>query len=418
LVSVDAGTIEARFRLLETVREYAFERLVEAGDADVVAARHGRYFATFVESAVEPLTTAAEAIWTARINRELDNIIIALDRAIERGDLDVALRLVSQAGQPVFSWATAFNQAIDRSALSALDLEGAAEHARFPGAASGVAWLACDRADFGAAARWADEAFAAEARLGTTPPLFYPWIVRANIAMSNGVLPEAVQYWARAVALMRDLDAPGLVGPLSFLASLRGGAGDRAGAAAEAEEAVRIARARGAPGALAIALGALAINIGRSDPARAVSLIRESVAAQKSVGHGGSGRALAMAVTVAAHYGSRGEAFAVIGEALVEAQRPNLWGLVLSHLATLIAADEPDVAAVLIGAADADYTKLARPWVDETGTDAVLIAALGEEGDAALRARGASLTRADAAELAQAAVARARARETASAAGP
>jgi len=416
LVSVDAADGKARVRLLETVREYAFERLGETDEADVVIARHARYFGALIESAAEMLTTAAEVECTARVDRELDNITIALDRAIERGDLDVALGLVSQAGEPVFSWATGFNQAIDRSAMSAVRLARAAEHPRFPAAAAGVSWLACDRSDMVTAAHWADEALAAEARLGTSPPLFYPWVVRANLSMYAGDVMEAVQHWAHAVDLMREQDAPALAAPLSFLASMRSATGDPGRGVAEAEEAVEMARVRGAPGMLAIALGGLGINTAPTDPARAIALIRESVDVQRSVGHSGAGRALVMAMTVAVRYGSPDEALALVADVLAENQRPMLTGMALTQAAALIAAEQPAIAALLLGAADAQSrlnVNMSRPWLDERGVGEAIVGALGAEREAALHDEGAAMDRAAAVAVAQAAIARAMDRQTA-----
>src|SRR5262249_54272282 len=161
--------------------------------------------------------------------------------------------------------------------------------------------------------------------------------------------------------------------------------GDPARGIADAEEAVEIARIRGAPGMLAIALGGLGINVAPTDPARAISLIRESVAVQRSVGHRGGGRALAMAMTVAVRYGRPDEALALVADVLAENQRPMLIGMALTQTAALVAAEQPEVAVILLGAADAQSrlnVNMSRPWLDERGIGAAITSALDPEREA------------------------------------
>ena len=53
LVIADRGGLDTRYRLLETIREYSEERLVEHGETDALRDRHARYYADFALRAFE-----------------------------------------------------------------------------------------------------------------------------------------------------------------------------------------------------------------------------------------------------------------------------------------------------------------------------------------------------------------------------
>lgn len=81
--------------MLETIKEYAGERLAESFDAEETARRHAEFFAAFAEQAEPHLTTAEQATWLDRCEREHDNIRGALRRAAESGDTESGLRIVA-----------------------------------------------------------------------------------------------------------------------------------------------------------------------------------------------------------------------------------------------------------------------------------------------------------------------------------
>lgn len=69
---------EARFRLLESIRAYAQEKLTEAGEADVVQARHASYFTTLAQQAREHLLGENQLTWLTKLETEHDNLRAAL----------------------------------------------------------------------------------------------------------------------------------------------------------------------------------------------------------------------------------------------------------------------------------------------------------------------------------------------------
>ncbi|MGW1720436.1 BTAD domain-containing putative transcriptional regulator [Streptomyces sp. NPDC002156] len=88
-----------RYRLLETIHEYATERAAEAPEQRAaVERRHRAWVRALVEKA-EPLLRSAEQLpWIARLETELDNIRAALDRSIRDGDEEEAAALALAMG--------------------------------------------------------------------------------------------------------------------------------------------------------------------------------------------------------------------------------------------------------------------------------------------------------------------------------
>jgi predicted ATPase/DNA-binding CsgD family transcriptional regulator len=80
-----------RYRLLETVREYALERLVAAGEEDAVRDRHARAFLALAEELAPALLTEGQDAALAGLDRDAGNLAAALARALTLGD--AALRL-------------------------------------------------------------------------------------------------------------------------------------------------------------------------------------------------------------------------------------------------------------------------------------------------------------------------------------
>jgi predicted ATPase/class 3 adenylate cyclase len=94
LVEVEAPgeATEARYRLLETIRQYAREKLVVAGEMEAIRDRHLDYFVRFAEAAEPKLRTAEQLEWLGRLDANHDNVRAALAWALERGASDHALR--------------------------------------------------------------------------------------------------------------------------------------------------------------------------------------------------------------------------------------------------------------------------------------------------------------------------------------
>ncbi|GAA5140090.1 BTAD domain-containing putative transcriptional regulator [Pseudonocardia adelaidensis] len=90
-----------RYRMLETIREYAAERLDEAGERDAAEAAHLAVLLELVEAAEPHLRRADQLPWLARLRAEAEEIDVALHRALAAGDAASAHRIVAAM---VWSW--------------------------------------------------------------------------------------------------------------------------------------------------------------------------------------------------------------------------------------------------------------------------------------------------------------------------
>jgi predicted ATPase len=90
LVTVDLNhSDEPRYYLLETIRQYAREKLAESGEADSIRDRHLNYFLALAERAERELQGAEQLIWFDRLELELDNFRAALDWSLEQAEKGV-----------------------------------------------------------------------------------------------------------------------------------------------------------------------------------------------------------------------------------------------------------------------------------------------------------------------------------------
>jgi non-specific serine/threonine protein kinase len=86
LAIVDDTPGESRYRMQETVRQYAAERLGEAGESLIAGNRHLDYHLALAEEAEPQLRGAGQAAWLKRLETDHDNLLAALDRCEQARD--------------------------------------------------------------------------------------------------------------------------------------------------------------------------------------------------------------------------------------------------------------------------------------------------------------------------------------------
>ncbi|HZI29552.1 MAG TPA: protein kinase [Gemmatimonadaceae bacterium] len=99
LVQVEQVAGEARYGMLETVRQYALEKLVESGEADAVRERHLNEFAALTERFYAERLFKEEP-WNERLTREMDNLRSALSFVRDRD----AERYLTMVGALAYFW--------------------------------------------------------------------------------------------------------------------------------------------------------------------------------------------------------------------------------------------------------------------------------------------------------------------------
>jgi len=202
VVYEETGDGQGRYRLLETARQYARDRLMEADEAEAFRQRHFDHFLALDEETGPRLRALGQEVWYTRWEQEHDNFRAALEWG---NDGAAGLRL---AGSLSWFWYVRGYYAEGRERLaSALARAGAT----------------------------ADPAARAKALNGA-----------GNIACSQGDLAHARAYFEESLALKRDSgDMAGVAKALSNLGMVLGEQGDYAQAAAFYEEGLTLHRVRG-----------------------------------------------------------------------------------------------------------------------------------------------------------------------------
>lgn len=243
------GEEAARYRLLETIRQYAREKLEGSGETAVTRTRLLEWCQAFAERAEPKLAGPEAGAWMMRLQAELDNVRAALQwvrtsRAVESG-----LRLASAL------W---------------------------------LFWL--NRGYLTEGQSWLEELLALEASLTQTPvtPSIRAKALYATavLAFRRGDLARATTLAEASLSLAREaLDQPRLGTVLNLLAILATEQGDYTRAASMHEEALALNRRLGDTNRVSVAL----VNLGviarrRSEYSRAVALYEEALAIKRQLG--------------------------------------------------------------------------------------------------------------------------------------
>jgi predicted ATPase len=148
LVSVREQDGVARYRLLDTVRQYAIERLREADEESALPSRHAGWCLDFVERTDADLRGRDQLACLAKLERDHDNVRAALTWSLATRSADAALRL---AGGLWKFWEVHGHAGEGERWLAAaldLDADGSADPRARAKALHGAANLAFIRADY------------------------------------------------------------------------------------------------------------------------------------------------------------------------------------------------------------------------------------------------------------------------------
>jgi non-specific serine/threonine protein kinase len=245
LVVVGERHGRVRYSMLETIREYAAEKLAASGEEARTRALHRGWALRFAEHAAEGARGSEQAAWLALIEAEHDNMRAAVRWSLsQEGDAEATLRLVNALWgfwtiRGHWSEARAiFEEAVGR----------------------------CGR--------------------GPTSLLATAVNSAANFAAKQSDFQRARELYERSLALRREAgDTYAAAGSLYNLSLLLQDMGDFETAAALAEECLRIYREIGSPRDLAMAVSHQAnVAVDQGDLDRATGLYEESLALFKSIG--------------------------------------------------------------------------------------------------------------------------------------
>jgi predicted ATPase/DNA-binding CsgD family transcriptional regulator len=426
----DAGAGPGRYRLLETIRQYAAGRLDALGPAAVNHARaaHRDYYLALAEAAGPRLRAADQAEWLDRLDAELGNLRAAIAFSQAQADPEPGLRLA--ASLRVY-WQVRGRAAEGAGALRALLEVPAVREATLPRARAlaAAAGLLVQTGGYAMAGDYCEEALAIARAAGDEYLVADLLSTRAGILVRQGQPSAARPLIEQGLGLARRLGEPHLTARhLSARSYATYAAGDHAGAVRDAAEALRLFRQAGnwlQVGVLLGNLGNFELAAGDLDAARrhlAESLdITRALNNRQSIVHAAFNLGLAEYLG-----GSPGAAEALFAESLDLARRMGLrtdmaYALLGLALAGRGGADQ-GWSARLHGAADqalADLGRALEPLEARlAGEDRQrLRAAIGEQAFDAEYAAGRTLDLASAADQARQAIPAGRAAQPAGAPG-
>jgi non-specific serine/threonine protein kinase len=245
LVHVEEVGREARYEMLETVRQYAAEKLEESAEEHDLRRRHAEYYLTLAEQAEPELRGPQQVQWLDRLETEHDNLRAALTWCLNQSRAVDALRL---GGALWRFW----------------EVHG---HVR-----EGSGWL--------------------EAALAIEEGAPVPVAVRAkalnaagNLALDRGDLRRAQEFHEGSLALRRELNSlRGIASSLTNLGNVMAHQGDYPRAVAYYEESLALRRQLGDRWGIALVLdnlGVVAVNQG--DDGRAIPFYEESLALRREL---------------------------------------------------------------------------------------------------------------------------------------
>jgi predicted ATPase len=190
-----------RFWMLETVREYAVERLEESGEAEELRRRHAQWFLALGEEA-EPHLRRESTAWLDRLEPEHDNLRAALDRLEGAGEHELALRMAAAVW---WFWSLRGHIAEGRRRVERLLARETKPTAARAIALTGAADLASDEGDHLASRRWAEEALALHRSLGDDWGTAYDLLgVGLSFAFEDD-WPSAKRHFEESVRLFDEL---------------------------------------------------------------------------------------------------------------------------------------------------------------------------------------------------------------------
>jgi predicted ATPase/class 3 adenylate cyclase len=269
----DTGTGPVRYRLLETVREYAMRRLEwpDRAAADEVAAAHQDHYLALAQAAAPRLVARDQAEWLDRLDLELDNLRAAIAFSLRLADAAAGIGLA--ASLRIF-WKARGHASEGVDALQALLALPGAQGATVlrATALASAAYLLEQTGGYATAAEYCDEALAIARAAGDDRLAADAATIRAFVLVRRGQQAAALPLIAETLNLARRLGDPHLTARLLSVRSYAVGfEGDSQAAAADAAESLQLFRQAGDRREVGTMLGNLGyaeLSLGELDRAR------------------------------------------------------------------------------------------------------------------------------------------------------
>jgi|KBSMisStaDraftv2_1062788.scaffolds.fasta_scaffold23818_1 non-specific serine/threonine protein kinase len=275
----------ARYRLLETMRQYAQEKLVESRGGDTVQGRHRDYFLALAEEAEPKLMGSEQATWLQRLEEEHENLRAALDRSLDDAGSDAGLRLCG-ALQRFWTVRGHVSEGRDWCKRVLANWGGQEQTEERAKALSSAGRLAFYQCDFPEARALQEESLAIRRQMGNRGGISASLNNLGSVLYNEG---DYVAAWAahkESLEIKRELgDRWGMGASLNNLGNVDLIRGNLASARALYAECLAIMRELGDREAMAAALNNLGDVLNREgDHASARTLLRECLAIDRDLG--------------------------------------------------------------------------------------------------------------------------------------
>jgi predicted ATPase/DNA-binding NarL/FixJ family response regulator/Tfp pilus assembly protein PilF len=233
------GRADVRFGMLETIREYALERLVASGEAPATQRRHAEYYLGGAEVVFAELKNTQLAAWLQSVAIEHENIRAALTWCEEHREPELGLRA---ARLLAWVWTVRGQTTEGRARLTGLlAVSGSAPRALRAEALYAAGTLALSQSDLTGARHLFEESLKIGRELNDPAGLMGPLSGLGTVAMQQGDNDVAAQALEEALAIQTELhDGVGIGESLNSLANLAHSRGDRVATRALYERAMAV----------------------------------------------------------------------------------------------------------------------------------------------------------------------------------
>ncbi len=267
LVVPEQEDAQTRYRLLETVRQYARDRLEDTGGRAAVRVRHRDYYLSLAEEADPKLRGAEQAEWLRRLEDEHENLRAGLEWSLAEAGSKGGLRLCGALQRFWWTrghltegrrWCTRVlckdgAEARTRERAYALNAAGVLSIRREQGDRSGIAAslnnlgsVVHNQGDYPAARALHEEGLAIRRELGDRSGIASALNNLGNVAVNQGDYPGAMALYEESLAICRELGNQfGIAASLENLGNVALDQGDYSAARALLEECLAIRRELG-----------------------------------------------------------------------------------------------------------------------------------------------------------------------------
>ena len=283
LVTVETAQVETRYRILETVRQYAREKLFDTEEASSMRAKHMDYFVKLAEQAEPELAHSNQVFWLNKVDDELDNFRLALEWALRINNGEQALRIVGALGQ--FWWTHNNHLEEGRAWIRRATETGCRNKAQ----AKALYWgsiLARTQEDFLTARKLSNESLELCHLLEDQEGIAKALSVLGSLDYFENTFSTAQKIWGEALEIYRQLkDKQGIAGVLNNLGHIHHTQGNVKKAQEIFEECLTIYRELGNKLGLSYMLGNLGDAIfAQGNLARARELYEEAFMISRELG--------------------------------------------------------------------------------------------------------------------------------------